>query len=190
MPLYPRRDVVHVAVSPHDGGCGASHTRPVTHGAPDPDWVLSCPRCEKALATSPQWARTRAEIPETPDEVTRRESLKNQKDRNLEEIQTAAMAHMAWGSSGPPNGITSSSVSRVICKNGHQNQDTGKYCSECGVSLSADAPSHYATLQAAAAAEPANPDYARIPVAELRRLAEQRGINPKQPKKVLVEALS
>ena len=92
MARYPRRDVVHVAVSTHQGGCGASHTRPVTHGVPDQDWELDCPRCEKALEGHPQWARTRAEIPETPDEIIRREALEKQGAVDREKVIAAYIA--------------------------------------------------------------------------------------------------
>jgi hypothetical protein len=184
MTLYPRRDVVYVAVEPQQGGCGAAHSRPVTQGVPDQDWSLSCPRCEVTLADNPLWAKTRAEVPETPDEITKRENLAKQKDRNLEEIQTAAMAHMAWGSASPPQ-IASQPV---MCKRGHQNTPLAKFCSECGM-LMKDAeiiPMPATPL----AVVPEKPDYNRLPVSKLRELAEQHGINPKQTKRQLVEALS
>lgn len=46
MTLYSRGDVQHVYVT---GGCGASHTRPVTHGAPAKTFELTCPPCERIL---------------------------------------------------------------------------------------------------------------------------------------------
>jgi hypothetical protein len=199
MARYPRRDLVHVAVSPQDGGCGASHTRPVTHGVPDPDWALICPQCEKAVDGNPLWSKTRAEIPETPDETTRRESLKNQKDRNLEEIQTYAMAKMAGIDVDDFHG-SSAKKQFIRCKNDHSNAPESRYCSECGVSLSSsDEPSHIIVLPPgrkepraeAVAAEPnGSTDYAKLPVSELRRIADERGIDPAQSKKSLVEALA
>ena len=220
MTRYPRRDVVHVAYSTQQGGCGASHTRPVTRGVPDPNWELVCPQCEEVIdrINDPHWAKTRAEIPETPDEMTKRESLKNQKDRSLEEIQTFAMAKMAGididanFQRGPLRG------QQTICKNGHHNPSASRFCGECGTSLSAAdigilnlTPSASTSTYTSGtnitytvgsgsggngggggggeyAAK--SPDYSKMKVAELRRVAEQQGINPKQSKKQLVEALS
>jgi hypothetical protein len=187
MTLYPRRDVVHVAVSPQQGGCGASHTRTVTRGAPDLDWTLDCPPCEAVLSGHPQWAKTRAEIPETPDETIKRESLKNQKDRNLEEIQTAAMAQMAWGNQGIPSELGFGAKS-AVCRNGHGNPATSRFCAQCGTSMNADTLPGADSSTSEAVAE--DPDYNKMTVSELRRIAGERGIDPSQGKKDLVTALS
>ena len=182
MTLYPRRDVVHVAVSPHQGGCGAAHSRPVTHGAPDLDWVLNCPRCERALNGHPQWASTRAEIPETPDEQRQREALETRGSRDRETVITAALAKLA----GIADGIGSQQP--LLCKRGHRNLPSSRFCGECGAPL-AEEQEWVAKAAKAHKPEPAA-DFTRMPVSQLRRIATERGINPGQSKKDLVTALS
>jgi hypothetical protein len=178
MARYPRRDLVHVAISPQQGGCGAAHTRPVTHGVPDPDWALVCPKCETAVDNDPLWAKTRAEVPETPDEVNKRENLKKQKDRNLEEIQTAALARMAGIDTGPVQPAS-------VCKQGHQNVPKARFCSECGIGIGPE------EVREAIIRMPEQiTGLTNLSLAELRRIAEKQGVNPKQSKKQLVESLS
>ena len=227
MPRYPRRDLVHVAISPSQGGCGASHTRPVTHGVPDPDWALDCPQCEKAVENDPLWAPTKLEIPETPDEQTAREALEKQGVTDREKILAAYVGELASKSmddktdrlmmvetlakiaANLPNAQANSA--QLTCSNGHPNLPTSRFCGECGISLSGDS-TNIMNLEAPDAlkkaaesgqtvsikngialspqSKAAAADYSRIPVVELRRIAEQQGINPKQSKRQLIEALS
>lgn len=92
--LYARSDVMSVAV-PAPLGCGASHTRPVTRGAPAKIFKLDCPPCEAYLRgdhrpkklvyevnkttgapirqqrvpdADPMWSSTPETVPLTPDE--------------------------------------------------------------------------------------------------------------------------
>ncbi len=95
MALYARSDMVSVSI-PRPEGCGATHTRPVTHGSPVKTWRLECPECETHLRgerkqkiikaspgdkergiaptlnhvpdADPHWANTPEGIPPTPDE--------------------------------------------------------------------------------------------------------------------------
>lgn len=73
MPLYAASSIMLVAPSEAQGGCGAVHTRPVTHGAPAKVWKLDCPKCHDALKDDPLWSGTEQEIPETIDEKRARE---------------------------------------------------------------------------------------------------------------------
>lgn len=190
MTLHPRRDVVYVAVSTAEGGCGASHSRTVTHGVPDPDWSLTCPPCERHLINDPRWAVTKAEIPETPDEVTQREALEKRGSRDRETVITAALAKLA----GIADNTQAQAVTQaVICKRGHQNLPSSRYCGECGISLTSELPPDAITKTIAHLTENRdNPtgDLSKLPVSQLRRIAESRGINPAQNKRSLVEALS
>ena len=196
MTLYPRRDIMFTSVS---GGCGASHTRTVTHGEPDPNWSLTCPACELQLKDDPGWSATRHEVPETPDEVMKRESLTKAKDRNLEEIQTYALAKMAG--LDPSGSVMQQPQPQIVCKRGHHNVHTAKFCSDCGISLveepagrflpqppgdSSPSPHRVAPVPGD---QPAS-EFAGLTLGELRRLAEKRGLEPRQSKKALIEALS
>lgn len=92
--LYARSDVM--ALSLGDRGCGATHSRPVTHGAPAKTFKLDCQPCETHLRgdgqpkklvyqtdqktgnithqervpdASPMWSSTPDTVPLTPDEA-------------------------------------------------------------------------------------------------------------------------
>jgi hypothetical protein len=92
MALYARSDMMSVSIPE----CGATHTRPVTHGAPAKVWKLECPVCEPILRgdhkqkvikatpgdkdrgiastlnkvpdADPHWSNTPEGVPLTPDE--------------------------------------------------------------------------------------------------------------------------
>ena len=93
MSLFARSDLMSVAVPTSSGGCGATHSRPVTHGAPAKTWKLDCPPCEQYLRgdrkpkilkhkiengrvvaqervadADPMWSSTPDAVPLTPDE--------------------------------------------------------------------------------------------------------------------------
>lgn len=95
MAAYARSDVMYVAVSSYDGGCGEPHSRPVTEGAPDKVWALSCPQCTKSLRSHPLWAGSQDEIPETQEETNRREAAEKKNSINAADAQTAVMAEIS-----------------------------------------------------------------------------------------------
>lgn len=100
MTLYPRSDVMGVSLSRDHGGCGATHTRPVTHGAPVKVWALNCPPCEDHLRSDPNWAVDAEEIPETPDEVKLRESREKRGEKTVAANLEASIASLASSQEG------------------------------------------------------------------------------------------
>lgn len=96
MSLYARSDLMSVSIPKTSGGCGATHTRSVTRGAPAKVWKLDCQPCERYLRgddkpkvikvipgdkdqgipsrmehvadSDPHWSTTPEGIPATPDE--------------------------------------------------------------------------------------------------------------------------
>lgn len=96
MSLYARSDLMSVSIPTSSGGCGATHMRPVTRGAPAKVWRLDCSDCEAHLRgdkkdkiikvipgdkdqgipgrmehvpdSDPMWSNTPEGIPPTPDE--------------------------------------------------------------------------------------------------------------------------
>ena len=77
MTVYSRSDVdmENVSVDGH-GGCGSVHVRPRgSDGSRAHLWELTCPNCEGYLKTTPTWATTPADVPETPDETKGREDF-------------------------------------------------------------------------------------------------------------------
>lgn len=96
MSLYARSDLMSVSIPPTSGGCGKTHTRPVTKGVTAKVWKLDCNPCEGYLRgdgkpkiikvipgdkeqgipsrmehvidSHPQWSNTPEGVPPTPDE--------------------------------------------------------------------------------------------------------------------------
>lgn len=100
MTLYARSDVMSVALSKDHGGCGATHTRPVTHGAPAKVWALDCAPCEDHLRSDPHWAVDALEIPETPDEIRARETQEKRGEHAQKQNLENAVASLAATADG------------------------------------------------------------------------------------------
>lgn len=93
--LFARSDVCAISIPTEAGGCGAVHSRPVTHGAPAKVFKLTCEPCERYLRGDrkpkilkyqidkntgqsirqerisdgdPAWGPTQDTVPLTPDE--------------------------------------------------------------------------------------------------------------------------
>ena len=142
MSLFARSDVVSVAVPVSSGGCGATHTREVTHGAPAKHFELICPPCEAHLKErAPDiWATTLADIPETPDEIKGREDFAKRGATDRDNVLAIAMAKLA-GVELPQTirqAISGASPALpaiagiMVCEQGHDCEPGSKYCSECG----------------------------------------------------------
>lgn len=100
MTLFARSDVMSVALSRDHGGCGATHSRPVTHGSPAKVWALSCPACENHLRKDPHWAADTEEIPETPDEAKLRELQEKRGEKNIAASLQTSIASLASSQEG------------------------------------------------------------------------------------------
>jgi len=145
MTLYARSDVCSIAVPISSGGCGATHSREVTHGAPARLFALSCGPCEGFLKerASDIWATTLADIPETPDETKGREDFQKRGATDRDNILAIAMAKLA-GVELPQTirqAISGASPElpaipgKLICPDGHDAEPGSKYCSECGAEM-------------------------------------------------------
>ena len=94
--MFARSDLMSVSIPETSGGCGRTHTRPVTKGVAAKVWRLDCPPCEGYLRgdgkpkliknipadkeaglpgrmehvpdSNPQWSNTPEGVPPTPDE--------------------------------------------------------------------------------------------------------------------------
>lgn len=100
MTVYGRSDIMSVAVSQHHGGCGAVHSRPVTHGSPVKIWALSCHPCEDYLRSDPHWVTDTEEIPETPDEVRVREQMEKKGESRRLATQEELITRLASSQEG------------------------------------------------------------------------------------------
>lgn len=124
--MYARSDLVLVTVSAEaHGGCGQTHTRPVEHGKPAKIWALTCRDCEDFLRHDDLWASTMSKIPETHDEAANREELEKSHARTREDIMVQSLQVLAGN-------VNRDGAPQVRCVNGHQNQATAKFCTECG----------------------------------------------------------
>lgn len=120
-----------MALSLGEHGCGATHTRPVTHGAPAKVFQLDCPPCEAYLRGDrrprklvyetdkktgqvirqarvadgdPHWASTPDSAPLTPDEA-RTNEVRSERGRMQIEMLQALAALRSTGVEVPPEAM-------------------------------------------------------------------------------------
>lgn len=132
MTLYARSDLMSVWVPPAEGGCGATHSRPVTRGVPSKSWQLDCPPCEghlrgagkpqvlkftpgdakagilpkqeRVAASDPHWSSTPDSVPLTPDEQSTNATRRERGSQQIQMIQALA-ALRATGIDVPPEAM-------------------------------------------------------------------------------------
>lgn len=147
MTVYARADISAVSISPAHGGCGQTHSRPAPGGNSVPIWGLTCHGgCEDVLRSDPLWSATHTTIPETPDEVARREDLERRGALEQQESTARALMELAKLGTLPEaiasliqhmngNALTSGQKMDRLCKNGHSNHADFLYCGKCGVNM-------------------------------------------------------
>ena len=148
MSIYSASSIAAVSVSPEGhGGCGQTHRRPVSHGAPAKIWELDCPPCENHLRSDPMWATTLADIPETYDEQKAREDFDKRGARDRDQVLALALAKLAGVELPetlirPLTGRLPDAVlpGTLVCPSGHENPAGQKFCGECAAPLSAAVP--------------------------------------------------
>jgi hypothetical protein len=113
--LWARSDVIHLSLG--EQGCGASHSREVTRGAPAKTFKLDCPPCEAYLKgdrkpqklvyetdrktgavlrqvrvadSDPLWGATPGAVPLTPDEAKTNETRQERGRLQIEMLQALA----------------------------------------------------------------------------------------------------
>ena len=150
MTVYARSDVAAVSISRDHGGCGESHSRPVVAGAPAKLWALTCPGgCENYLRSDPLWSGTPHTVPETPDEIAIRTDVEKKNQLELQignahalaelaklgELPTAMAQALAVAFGPILNAAPAQQAIAHLCRNGHSNSSTTKFCGECGASM-------------------------------------------------------
>lgn len=206
MTVYARSDVMSVALSAVHGGCGAQHSRPVTHGAPAKVWALDCPACENHLRSDPLWAVMPADVPETPDEVHVREDQEKRGSRDREGQLVDAILAIANSHEKLPDQLAAalaqagaqlapSLTDTTTCPNGHENTAFAKFCGECGSPISAPVDEVGPVVEVPhlgdapkLALSPA--DLVRMTVPDLRELATRHGIDSTGTKADLIARLA
>jgi hypothetical protein len=149
MTVYARSDIAAVSISTDHGGCGTVHSRPAPGGIPVKIWGLTCHGgCEDTLRADSHWAGTPHTVPETPDEtairldVEKRGQVEQQtsmatalndlaKLGALPSVLAQLMSHL-----GPNTGAVEAEQPLQVCRNGHMNRHTLKFCGECGADMS------------------------------------------------------
>jgi hypothetical protein len=185
MVLYAAADQVWVGVSVDaHGGCGrkGGHGRPVENGAPVRIWALDCPPCENHLRHDPKWAPTISQIPETYDEKIQREDF--DKRGVLDERRLMAMALARLTGLDLPETLAAAiggtpHVQVALCRDGHANSVSVKFCGECGVSMAA--PQQAVTVQDHAAARTGEWPLDLPPAATARPVPES-SVNARKPR--------
>lgn len=217
MTVYARSDLDTVALSRDGhGGCGQVHSRPVTNGAPEKLWALTCPQCENHLRSDANWSLTVSGIPETPDEIAEREEREKRGQQEataatgtaLQEIakQGGMNQQMMMAMFNAMNAKGLFTVADAMCQNGHAVAAAAKFCPECG------APQHGAPpvepVRAAiadvtdtrmdtpqnVAVKQALPDFESMGIRELQTYAAEHGIKTTRAKadqiKLILDTLS
>lgn len=145
MTVYARSDVSAVTISTDHGGCGKIHSRPVVEGAPAKLWGLTCHAgCENFLRADPLWASTPQTIPETPDETAHRLDVERRGQVEHQTSMAQALNDLAKLGSLPEilARFVNQNAAHVetapvnhLCRNGHANGPTVKFCGECGANM-------------------------------------------------------
>lgn len=148
MTVYARSDVAAVSISIEHGGCGESHSRPVIEGAPAKVWALTCHGgCEDHLRNDPLWAGTIHTIPETPDETAIRLDVEKRGQAELAISNTESLAAIAGLAHQLPTALSAALIQALgavgaappalahLCRNGHSNAASVKFCGECGADM-------------------------------------------------------
>jgi len=131
MVLFARSDVLATSIPAASGGCGATHSRPVTRGVPAKIFKLECGPCEAYLRgdrkprilkyqidkntgqalrqervadSDPMWGPTPDTIPLTPDEE-RTNSIRTERGRMQIEMLQALAAIRATGINVPAEAL-------------------------------------------------------------------------------------
>lgn len=132
MSLYARSDMMSVSIPETSGGCGKTHSRPVTKGVAKRIWELNCPQCERYLRgdnrpkvikvtggdknrgipsrmdhvadSDPHWSSTPETVPPTPDEERVHSVRQEVATQQLQLLQASAAAKAA-GFDIPPEAI-------------------------------------------------------------------------------------
>lgn len=148
MTVWARSDVCAVSISPDHGGCGISHSRPVVAGAPVRTWALTCQGgCEDYLRNDPLWSGTPETVPESPDEIAIRQDLEKRGQLESQASMATALNDLAKLGDLPgaiaqlaqmmagnaPQQLAQQPL--LLCRNGHRNTSTVKFCGECGADL-------------------------------------------------------
>lgn len=195
MTVYARSDVTAVSISPAHGGCGTTHSRPVVGGAPARLWSLVCNNgCEDVLRYDVLWSAVPTAVPETPDETNIREDA--EKRGQIEQMQStatalqdlaklgdlpSAIAQLAQMMAGQ-HALPSSTSMSIMCKHGHNNTATARFCGECGVSMSEPVDTNRGVAITAATATPSD-DLDKRSLAELRVIGRKLGVEDGRTKK-------
>lgn len=180
MTVYARSDVMSVTLSKDHGGCGAVHSRPVTHGAPSRVWALDCPGgCEDHLRSDPKWSASPMEVPETPDETRGREEADKRGERTREAQMESAVASLASTTEGMQK-----LISLMIAAQASTNPQLAAAL-DALTGEPAAAPDQPAPDQPAAST-----DLTALPVKDLKTLARQRGLSDAGTRAQLLDRLT
>jgi len=166
MTLYARSDVMSVALSKEHGGCGATHTRPVTHGAPAKVWALECVPCEDHLRSDPHWAVDALEVPETPDEKRLREKSEEKKEHTQQANMEKAVASLA---------ATTEGLGQLMAMMVAGNPGMAEQMSKAFAAMASSANQAEEPLNEIAGLNTLN--LAAMKLGELRALAKERGLD-------------
>jgi len=176
MTVYARSDVMSVSLSHEHGGCGATHSRPVTHGAPAQSWGLDCPACENHLRSDPHWSINLSEVPETPDEERTRLDREKKGQTNQQDLLVAAILAIAQSQQELPDNLAKAIAALSEAREAQEPVVTHAESASDTAPDSANEP------------DP-EPDLNKLKVPELRDLAASRNLDTGGTRADLLERL-
>lgn len=181
MEIYARSDVMGVSIPAESGGCGQTHSRPVTDGAPAKKFALDCPSCSVVLKDDPLWSKHADDLPLTPDEQAKQEA----------EAKLGMIASKENLVTGIAQGISEGLSNLTSCRScGKMNPSAMRFCGECGHKLGAPDPEPAKPVEAVKKEEKVDDtDLRKFTVPKLRALAEERGLDTSGSKTELLVRL-
>lgn len=217
MTLYARSDLMSVSIPVGSGGCGATHSRPVTRGAIAKVWGLTCPKCEAYLRgdgklkvikvtpadkdkgipsrmkhvadSDPHWGATPESVPKTPDEESIHAVRTELGSQQLKMLEAFAAANAA-GIDIPPDAMW------VLEQNFDPRILKGKLlCANghenpSGVKFCHECGENMTAKAAKASLSQGDDPLSSLPINALRAMAREQGLPAKGSKAQLIERLS
>ena len=190
MTVYARSDVCYVAISVEHGGCGIGHARPVVYGAPAQVWELTCHGgCEDFLRHDRLWSVTPQTIPETFDETSTREDVekRSQMEHAASQGETNKLIALALSKLAEQGELTGSAIHRLlgalepalaveVQKGSARRVIEGSHSASPEIEDAPPADAPPAPPEPASAPQDAVADLESLSLADLREIAQSRGL--------------
>jgi len=209
--------MMSVSIPETSGGCGKTHSRPVTKGVAKRVWELNCPQCEKYLRgdskpkiikviggdknksipsrmdhvadSDPHWSSTPETIPPTPDEERVHSVRQEVATQQLQLLQASAAAKAA-GFDIPPEAIwlLEQKLGGTVLQG--QIDCMHGHSNPPGTKFCGECGVDMKARAAVESVQKDSTEYEKLSIKQLRELCKVEGLPTSGTKKQLVERLS